>query len=144
MNIGGAVLGPRWKTAPPARDESIAQLRERWPGLPEQYMAFLRHTNGAWLDGLYQLWPAEEVLADGYNAAEYGPHLVFIGTPFTGCLYAFDLRDRDTKHVWYVDSISDWEKDGWNIARDFEHFLRRLERISAEGKAMLERDEATD
>jgi len=76
--------------------QAIADLRQRFPGLPEDYFEFLaRHNGGEGLLGIdpgwFQLWPAESVAeySDAYGLPNFLPGYTAIGSSGGGELFVF-------------------------------------------------------
>lgn len=67
--------------------------------LPEDYVGFLLHTNGAdgpvGETGYVSLWAIDELseLNNGYRVAEFAPGLLLFGSDGGDEAFAFDLRD---------------------------------------------------
>jgi hypothetical protein len=92
---------PVWQPGPPAPPRALAELAERYPGLPEAYLQFLREQDGSegemgvqpwWV----QLWPAAEVARDNaeYEVERWLPGFVGFASSGGGELFAFDTRTR--------------------------------------------------
>jgi hypothetical protein len=79
-----------------ASAQAIAALRERFPGLPDDYFEFLaRHNGGEGALGVdpgwFQLWSAESVAesSDGYGLPTFLPGYTAIGSNGGGELFVF-------------------------------------------------------
>jgi hypothetical protein len=84
------------RLADAAPAQAVAALRERFPGLPDDYFAFLARHNGGEgsleIDpGWVQLWPAESVaeFSGGYGLANFLPGYTAIGSSGGGELFVF-------------------------------------------------------
>ena len=83
-----------------ASEAAIEQFTSRYStGLPEDYLQFMRWTNGAegpvgWVSSV-SLWPLEGIgqLNDDYGVSAFAPGLLIVGSDGGGIAYAFDLRD---------------------------------------------------
>lgn len=127
-----------WELNQPATEAAIEALERKWSHrLPPEYLDLLKITDGA-SSVLVQLWPTDEVLEDGYRAHEFGPHLVFFGSDGCGELFAFDSREP-LGSITMVHAISNWTKDTKVVAKTFDQFVRRAERLATEeGYSLLD------
>jgi cell wall assembly regulator SMI1 len=84
------------ETAPGATEDKLQQLQASLPrSLPDDYLAFLRWSDGA--EGVIgpnyiQLWAVETVSAMVHAHEEFVPGLLFIASDGGAGLFAYDLR----------------------------------------------------
>ena len=125
-----------WSRRQPAAEESIQSLTASCDfALPEEYLSFLRYSNGGegslciepWY---FQLCPAEEVGAynSGYNVGKFLPGYLAIGSNDGGEMLAIRKRDGSPCPVYMVPFIPMAESDAVQIASDFETFAMALGR----------------
>lgn len=126
----------RWTRRPPATNEALQALTANCDfELPEEYLSFLRYSNGGegslciepWY---FQLCSAEEVIAynQGYNVEEFLPGWLAIGSNGGGDMLAICKRDGSPCPVYMVPFIPMAESDAVQIAHDFEMFVMALGR----------------
>jgi hypothetical protein len=115
---------------PPAAESTVLALQAANPGIPPDYLGFLRGGNGGegFIGRSYvMLWRVEELqrLNIGYEAHRYAPGLLLIGSSGAGDAFAYDKRRKPWRLVrvpfvgmdlCLVDPIAD----------DFPGFLRAL------------------
>jgi hypothetical protein len=91
---------PQFETAPGASEEQLsAAQRDLGTVLPDDYLAFLRLSNGGggWLEGSpIQLWPAEDLGSGNRDHPDYGDGLVLIGSDGCGNALALDVSGPAT------------------------------------------------
>jgi hypothetical protein len=79
----------------PAAEAEVASLRQRYPGVPDHYLAFLQQVGYGSLSGSFMLYGGlvgpEEIFDPHMIAGLEG--LVFIGDNFSGTLVGFDTRN---------------------------------------------------
>ena len=89
-----------WDRVPPASESAIQALVEQsGVDLPQDYLAFLRFSNGGdghigIEPGWFQIWPAEEVVETNqfFELEEELPGFFAFGGNGGGELFAFDMR----------------------------------------------------
>ena len=127
---------------PPVTDEALAQFR-RISGeqLPDDYIAFLRTTNGG--EGNIgsahvRFWGIEELLpmTEQYKIKQYMPGVLAFGTDGGGEAIAFDTRQRIWSVIVVEFTVLTFE-DSIQIGTSFSDFVSRLDRL---GVAALSRD----
>lgn len=130
-----------WTRQAPATEESLQRLLGKCDfRLPEEYLAFLRYSNGGegplciepWW---FQLFPADEVVAynDGYKVAEFLPGWFAIGSNGGGEMLAIQKRDGSPCPVYMIPFIPMAESDAVQICHDFEMLAMALGRASRAG-----------
>jgi hypothetical protein len=129
-----------WTRRPPATETAIQALTANCDfTLPEEYLSFLRYSNGG--EGFlciepwyFRLCSAEEVIAynQGYNVEEFLPGWLAIGSNGGGEMLAIRKRDGSPCPVYMVPFIPMAESDAVQIAHDFEMFAMALGRDGAE------------
>jgi len=101
-----AELTKALKKSPGADEHALSQMSSSLGvGLPADYLAFLRSTNGA--EGAIgeksyvSVWPVEEVklLNDEYAVKEFAPGLLLFGSDGGDTAYAFDTRSKEERIV---------------------------------------------
>jgi hypothetical protein len=128
-----------WTRHPPATDAAIDALTANCDfALPEEYLAFLRYSNGGegclciepWY---FQLWSTAEDIEynRGYNVEEFLPGWFAIGSSGGGEMLAICKRDGSPCPVYMVPFIPMAESDAVQIAHDFEIFAMALGRDGA-------------
>lgn len=133
-------LSTVWDREPPASKEAIAQL-ESGAGveLPEDYLAFLRDSNGGegelgvqpcW----FQIWRAEEVITCGrdYQVGEFAPGFFAFGGNGGGELLAFDTRDNSPWRVVALPCIGLAAKEAMPVTANFRDFVAQMGRTCAD------------
>jgi hypothetical protein len=122
-----------WTRRPLASEVAILALATSCDfTLPEEYLSFLRYSNGGegpqCLSGWFRLCPAEEVLAynQGYHVPEYLPGFFAIGNADDELL-GIRKRDGSPCPVYLIPFSMD-ENDVEQIARDIEMFAMALGR----------------
>lgn len=126
----------QWTRRPPATEAAIHALTENCGfALPEEYLSFLRYSNGGegrmviepWY---FQLCSAEEVIAynQDYNVPTYLPGWFAIGSDGNGFILAIRKRRESSCPVFTVPFIITAECDAVEIAYDFEMFAMALGR----------------
>jgi SMI1 / KNR4 family (SUKH-1) len=130
----------KWMRRPRATEPAIQALIANCGfALPEEYLSFLRYSNGG--EGFlciepwyFQLCPAEEVIAynQGYNVEEFLPGWFAIGSNGGGELLSIRKRDGSPCPVYMVPFIPMAESDAVQIAHDFKMFAMTLGRDGAE------------
>lgn len=127
------------KKEPPATEQAIiAMLNGVATNLPQDYLDFLRTTNGATGIGP-DIWvniaPAEEVVETtlGYGAFKYAPGLILVGTDGLGNVLGIDVRSGDTKSMRYVRLDPVWlELDTGSVQNNCDSFFALLREIANE------------
>lgn len=129
-----------WTRRLPATEAAIEALTVTCDfELPEEYLAFLRYSNGG--EGFlciepwyFQICSAEEVVAynQGYHVEEFLPGWFAIGSNGGGELLAIRKRDGSPCPVYMVPFIPMAESDAVQIAHDFEMFAMALGRGGTE------------
>ena len=129
-----------WTRRPPATNAAIEALAANCDfELPEEYLAFLRYSNGG--EGFlciepwyFQFCSAEEVIEynRGYNVEEFLPGWFAIGSNGGGEMLSIRKRDGSPCPVYLVPFIPMAESDAVRIAHDFEMFAMALGRGGAE------------
>jgi hypothetical protein len=97
--------------------------------LPNDYLAFLRITNGAtgWIGSNYiRLWRLEDLLEKNkaYEVGTYCPTFFFFGSNGGGEAYAFNIEV--SMEVFMVPFIGNASQDALRIAPSFSRFLETL------------------
>jgi hypothetical protein len=125
-----------WMRRPPATEAAIQALTVSCDfGLPEEYLSFLRYSDGG--EGFlciepwyFQLCSAEEVIPynQGYSVEEFLPGWFAIGSNGGGEMLAMRKRDGSPCPVYMVPFIPMEESDAVQIAHDFEMFAMALGR----------------
>ncbi len=91
-----ATLVREMTTAPGAAESALAELREKVGiGLPADYLAFLRWSNGAAGtsgENYIEIWTAEEVASDSHLFEESVPEILFIAGDGAEAVFGFDTR----------------------------------------------------
>ncbi|MBM4019736.1 MAG: SMI1/KNR4 family protein [Planctomycetes bacterium] len=115
-----------------ATEESLlAVMAELGYGLPEEYLDFMRQTNGYTGEvgsrGFVSIWPVEEVVPTNQanHFREWILGLVLFGSNEGGEFYAFDLRGNRPKVVM-VPSIPLELKYAVEVGSSFIDFLEHL------------------
>jgi hypothetical protein len=136
--LGDTTAG--WTRRPPATEAAIGALTANCDfALPEEYLSFLRYSNGG--EGFlciepwyFQLCSAEEVVAynQGYNVEEFLPGCFAIGSNGGGEMLAIRKRDGSPCPVYMVPFIPMTQSEVVEIAHDFEMFAMALGRDGAE------------
>jgi len=125
-----------WSRQPPASSSGIRDLVARCDfTLPEEYLAFLRYSNGGeghlsiepWY---FQLWSVDEVVSynQDYCVEEFLPGFFAIGSSCGGEMLAIRKRDGSPCPIYMVPFIPMAESDAVQIAHDFELFAMTLGR----------------
>lgn len=119
-----------WRSGAPAAPEVVEMLAQRYPGLPAEYLAFLRAEDGSEGDlgvepGWVQLWPAADVPVrnEVYEVAEWLPGFLGFGSNGGGELLAFDTRTEPWR-ICMVPFIPMEEAEAIEIAPDFAALAR--------------------
>jgi len=114
---------------PPAEDAAIHTLVvDAGVELPEEYLAFLRDSNGGELDvevGRFDLWPAEEIVQANRDlrVEEFLPGFIVFGGDGANELLVFDARGPKPWAVFMVPMIVMSEEDAVAIADDFSSLI---------------------
>jgi hypothetical protein len=114
---------------PPAKDAVIRMLiTDASVELPEEYLAFLRVSNGGELDvelGRFDLWPAEEIVQANreLRVEEFLPGFFVFGGDGANELLAFDTRGPKPWAVYMVPMIVMSEDDAVALASDFASLI---------------------
>ena len=120
---------------PPASEKAIDQVElERGAPLPEDYVLFLRETNGG--EGFVGpnayiiLWRAEELAKwnQAYEVSTYAPGLFLFGSDGGGEAFAFDMR-TEKRPVVSVPFVGMELSVVTQMAPRFEEFLEELSRL---------------
>jgi hypothetical protein len=135
--LGDTTAG--WTRRQPATEAAIGALIANCDfALPEEYLSFLRYSNGG--EGFlciepwyFQLWSTSEVIEynHGYNVEEFLPGWLAIGSSGGGEMLAIRKRDGSPCPVYMVPFIPMAESDAVQIAHDFEMFAMTLGRVGA-------------
>jgi hypothetical protein len=124
----------QWQNEPPCTDHDLQQLIRQAPvDLPEEYLAYLRRSNGGGGDipvqpWLVYFWKALEVQRYNvdYQVAENVPGFYAFGTSGGGEMFAFDTRtDRPWPIVMIPFIVMD-VADAVQVAPDFATFSKML------------------
>jgi hypothetical protein len=99
-----------WDRVPPADESAIAALvQQSGLDLPQDYLAFLRFSNGGEghinvEPGWFQIWPAEEVVESNrsFELEEELPGFFGFGSNGGGEMLAFDMRNGEPWSVVMV------------------------------------------
>ncbi|HEY4216448.1 MAG TPA: SMI1/KNR4 family protein [Gemmatimonadaceae bacterium] len=119
-----------WRAGIPAIAAELETLATRYPGLPREYLAFLRAEDGSegelGIDpGWIQFWPAATVAARNgeYKIAELLPRFIGFASDGGGELLAFDTR---TSHwtIYRVPFVPMDECEAIEVATDFATLAR--------------------
>jgi hypothetical protein len=124
-----------WTRRPPASEAAIRALVASCDfRLPDEYLSFLRYSNGGEGSLCLEPWwfricPAEEVLAynQGYSVEEFLPGFFAIGSSGGGEMLVLRKRDGSPCPIYMVPFIMA-ERDVVQIAHDFEMFALALGR----------------
>ena len=114
---------------PPAEEAVIRTLiAEAGVELPEEYLTFLRHSNGGELDvtsGRFDFWPAKEIVKANreLGIGEFLPGFFAFGGDGGNELLAFDTRGPKPWAVYMVPMVVMSEEDAVAIAGDFASLL---------------------
>jgi hypothetical protein len=129
-----------WTRHPPATEAAIQALAANCEfALPEEYLSFLRYSNGG--EGLlciepgyFRLCSAEEVPGynQGYNVEEFLPGWFAIGSNGAGEMLMIRKRDGSPCPVYMVPFIPMAASEVIQIAHDFEMFAMALGRDGSE------------
>lgn len=94
---------PEFETRAGASEDALAAAqRDLGVALPDDYVAFLRQSDGAggWLgDSPVQLWPAGELAHHNREQPDYGEGLVLIGSDGCGNALALNLASTPATAV---------------------------------------------
>ncbi|PQO37030.1 hypothetical protein C5Y96_07680 [Blastopirellula marina] len=125
-----------WTRRPPATNDDIKALIASCDfDLPDEYLAFLRYSNGG--EGFlciepwyFQLCSSGELpeYNQGYNVSEFLPGWFAIGSSGGGEMLAIRKQDGSPCPVYMVPFIPMAESDAVQIAHDFEMFAMALGR----------------
>ena len=126
----------KWDREPPASEEAVKDLVEQSGlELPEDYLAFLRFSNGGEghiniQPGWFRIWPAEEVIEsnEDYELSENVPGFFGFGSSGGGELLAFDLRGAKPWPVVMIPFDVLEEDFAIKIAADFLAFADAIGR----------------
>jgi hypothetical protein len=115
---------------PPATEATIAALQTAHPSIPQDYLGFLRGSNGGegFLGQSYViLWRAEDLqrLNAGYEVGLYAPGLLLVGSSGGGDAFAYDKRQQPWRLV-RVPFVGMDLRLVDPMADTFEGFLRAL------------------
>ena len=138
MSISDLIRDPsaKWHRESPASPDAIRDLVEQASiELPNDYLTFLRHSNGGegklgmdpyW----FQIWRAEEVVqfGTGYQVPEHVPGCFAFGSSGGGDLLAFDTRGPSPWPVVTIPCIGMALDTVRQIAGDFAEFVQNLRR----------------
>jgi hypothetical protein len=124
----------KWNRNPPAATDAIQDLvSECAIDLPDEYLEFLRFSNGGEGElgvepGWFQIWPAEQVLELNkvYEVDTNVPGFFAFGSNGGGEMLVFDVRSKQPWSIAMIPFIpmqSDMVK---TIALDFEAFVRQM------------------
>ncbi len=113
-----------------ASPESLEELRQACPSLPESYFAFLAETNGAEGDlgvepGWFVVWPAEEarVASHEYQLPEHLPGFFAFGGNGGGELFVLPVgADTARQPVYMVPAIGMAQEHLVEVAPSFADF----------------------
>ena len=123
---------------PSAEDIVIHTLiAEAGVEMPEEYLAFLKDSNGGELDvasGSFDLWPAEEIVQANreLRIEEFLPGFFVFGGDRANELLAFDTRGPKPWAVYMVPMIVMSEKDAVAIADDFASLIEATRHASSD------------
>lgn len=114
-----------------ASDDAIEELRTKARvSLPDDYLAFLRWSNGAEGEigpNYLRISSAEDVAEDPYPFADYVPGLLFIGSDGGEALFAFDTRSDPMPIV--ITHTDDLDGMLVQLGASFSDFLDVMARI---------------
>ena len=117
-----------------ASSQSVAVLRKSFPGIPEDYFAFLQTFDGGegvvGSNAYLMLWRASELfeLNEAYEVAQYAPGLLLIGSDGGGEAFAFDLR-QERPLIVQVPFVGMDLALSEQLGSSFCEFIRYLERL---------------
>lgn len=116
-------------------EDSLSLLTVEFPGLPADYLSFLRMTNGGegFVGNEYVLlWRPEEIKQFNleYEAHVYAPAFLLIGSNGGGEAYAFDTHETPW-HVVRIPFIGMDPKYADSLGESFSDFLDSLLRSSS-------------
>ena len=125
-----------WDRVPPARESAIQALVEQsGVDLPQDYLAFLRFSNGGdghigIEPGWFQIWPAEEVVETNqfFELEEELPGFFAFGGNGGGELFAFDMRGPQPWPIVMVPRTPLEAEFAVKIAADFLAFADAIGR----------------
>lgn len=123
-----------WRPELPVLEEEIRQLLEdSGLDLPEDYLDFLRHSNGGEgdlpvLPFNAVIWPAREIMENnrGYELRDFVPGFFAFGGNGGGEMLAFDTRTPPPWKIYTIPYISSGESDAELVANSFEEFVGML------------------
>ena len=119
-----------WMRSQPASDKAIRALIAKcdFP-LPEEFLSFLRYSNGGEGPLCIEPWwfridPAEQVIENnnGYSVEESVPGHFMIGSSGGGEMFVIRKQDGSPCPVYMVPFIPMRESERLLVARDFEAF----------------------
>jgi hypothetical protein len=114
-----------------ASDTQIEALTQQTSEIPLDYCDFLTQSNGAigFIGKSYiQLWSIEEIfqMNDGYNAKEFYPGMLLIGTDGGGEAYVIDLRSDSKSRYGMIPFITSGFDDLIQFGDSFTDFLESV------------------
>ena len=129
---------PNWHREPPADAVIVGELLlQSELQLPEDYLAFLRFSNGGEGDlgdsmGWCSLWPAEEVLQlnRDYEIQQWVPGFFCIGSDGGGEGLCFDTRTSAPWKLYKIPFVSLAESEAMPLADSFAAFIQALGRTN--------------
>lgn len=129
-----------WDRQPPATESIVAKLAsESGYNLPEDYLTFLRQTNGGEGElgvqpGWFQIWNAEEVIEFGveYEVPKYAPGFFAIGSNGGGEILAFDTRNGTPWTIVALPCIGLEPDAAMTVASSFNEFVAQMGRVYQE------------
>lgn len=131
MTLDYTKILERFAGNPPLDITSIDMIqKESGTQMPSDYLDFLQYANGGegWIGNSYIiLWRFDHLfqLNDSYNAKEYIPGLLLIGSDGGGEAYAFDQISKHWKVV-RVPFVGLDRKSVVELAPSFKDFLAKL------------------
>ena len=132
------LLGTSWQPEPPAEPSAIEALpSESGLDLPEDYLQFLRFSNGGEGElgvkpGWFQLWPTEEVIGlnKGYEVQKWVAGFFGFGSNGGGELLAFDTRKPQPWKVYMIPFECLREEEAVLVADSFASFVKAIGQVS--------------
>lgn len=111
-----------------ASESLVNVLKDNEPGIPQDYLEFLRFSNGAvgFIGKSYiKIWSIDEVvdLNEAYEIYSNHPGLLYIGTNGGGEAYAIDLRPESKARYGMIPFITIGFNDLLPYGNSFMEFL---------------------
>lgn len=129
-----------WDRKSPASEAVVSKLAvEAGCDLPEDYLNFMRHSNGGEGElgiqpGWFQLWEAENVIQFGieYEVPKYAPGFFAFGSNGGGELLAFEITNDGGRPVVILPCIGIETNAAVRVAANFADFAAQMGRIFKE------------